>query len=132
MKKVYIMRGIPGSGKSTKARELAGETGAIHSTDDYFEVDGEYRFDPRLLHRNHQLNFQAFRASLAVGVNPVIVDNTNIRRRDFKNYVKAAGEAGYQVEEIVIPLIDAKLAAQRNSHGVPEQAIQRMIDRWQD
>ena len=54
------MRGIPGSGKSTTAKKIAGETGKIHSTDNYFMVDGEYRFDPKKLKENHEANYNAF------------------------------------------------------------------------
>ena len=131
MKKVYIMRGIPGSGKSTMARKLAGSTGKIHSTDDYFMKNGEYVFEPKDLRRNHQLNFEAFKADLALGVSPVIVDNTNTQRWEFQNYVEAAEAAGYEVEVVNIPHIDPKLAAQRNTHGVPEEAIRRMLSRWE-
>ena len=38
IKYAYIMRGIPGSGKSTAAKKIAGEEGKIHSTDTYFMV----------------------------------------------------------------------------------------------
>lgn len=131
MKKVYVMRGIPGSGKSTIARNLAGSTGKIHSTDDYFMKNGEYVFEPKDLRRNHQLNFEAFKADLALGVSPVIVDNTNTQRWEFQNYVEAAEAAGYEVEVVNIPHIDPKLAAQRNTHGVPEEAIRRMLSRWE-
>jgi adenylate kinase family enzyme len=51
------MRGIPGSGKSTTAKKLAGETGKIHSTDNYFMVDGEYKFDPSKIREYHEANF---------------------------------------------------------------------------
>ena len=131
MKKCIILRGISGSGKSTKARELAGGTGVIHSTDDFFMVNGKYRFNPGLLGRNHGLNFEAFQSSLASGIDPVVVDNTNTRKWEYQKYQQAAEAAGYQVEVVSVPHIDAKLAAQRNSHGVPEKAIQRMIDRWE-
>jgi tRNA uridine 5-carbamoylmethylation protein Kti12 len=45
-KTLIIMRGLPGSGKSTRARELQ-EKGVIHSTDTYFTnpLTGEYEFD---------------------------------------------------------------------------------------
>ena len=131
MKRVIIMRGIPGSGKSTRARKLIGE-GIIHSTDDLFMVDGEYRFNHRMLGYNHGKNLKNFVKSMELGISPVIVDNTNVRHRDYKAYVKAAEEAGYEVEFEVLPLIDAKVAVKRNTHDVPEVAIQRMIDRWQD
>jgi adenylate kinase family enzyme len=36
------MRGLPGSGKSTKAKVLAGEQGVIFSTDDFFIVNGKF------------------------------------------------------------------------------------------
>ena len=127
----YIMRGIPGSGKSTQARQLAGSTGKIHSTDDYFMQDGKYVFDPNKLGRNHQLNFQAFKADLQLGVSPVIVDNTNARKWEYENYAKAAEDAGYRVEVVQVPHIDPALAAQRNTHGVPEESIRRMIARWE-
>lgn len=132
MKKVYIMRGIPGSGKSTRARELAGDLGVIHSTDDYFMVNGKYRFNPKLLGRNHELNFKAFKASLNQGFYPVVVDNTNVRHWEYQRYEQAAIDAGYQVEIVKVPHIDPILAAKRNTHGVPESAIRRMLDRWED
>ena len=43
-KKLIIMRGLPGSGKSTKDKQL-GEGGTILSTDDFWYVDGEYKYD---------------------------------------------------------------------------------------
>lgn len=131
MKKCFIMRGIPGSGKSTAARQLAGKTGKIHSTDDYFMKDGKYQFDPAQLRRNHELNFQAFKADLALGISPLIVDNTNTQKWEYQKYVDAAQEAGYDVEIVVIPHIDPKLAAKRNTHGVPEDKIRQMLARWE-
>ena len=44
-KKLVILVGLPGSGKSTKAKELAGTEGIILSTDEFFMKDGEYQFD---------------------------------------------------------------------------------------
>lgn len=39
---LFIMVGVPGSGKSTKAKELVGN-GVIHSTDEVIEAMGDYR-----------------------------------------------------------------------------------------
>ena len=33
---LILMRGVPGSGKSTKAKLLAGNKGVVYSTDDFF------------------------------------------------------------------------------------------------
>ena len=130
-KRVIILRGVSGSGKSTMARELSGETGIIHSTDDYFMQGDKYIFDPKNLHRNHQANLRAFRNSLSQGLSPVIVDNTNTRKWEYENYIKEAEKAGYEVEVISVPHPDPKVAAERNSHGVPEDMIRKMIKRWE-
>jgi adenylate kinase family enzyme len=43
------MRGLPGSGKSTKAKKIAGEHGVIYSTDDFFMVNGQYVYDVKMI-----------------------------------------------------------------------------------
>jgi hypothetical protein len=96
---VHIMRGLPGSGKSTRAAQIAAEARAaaaasnsssssssvepvaIHSTDSYFidPTTGVYTFDFERLSTNHECNFNAFCASLQSGVGTIIVDNTNLQ-----------------------------------------------------
>lgn len=131
MKVAYIMRGITGSGKSTLARRLAGSTGRIHSTDDFFYVDGEYIFDPRWLGVYHDRNFDAFCASLAEGIEIVICDNTNSQHWQFERYVDAAKKAGYTVAIVFLPHPDIDVALQRSSHGTQRHTIERMLDRWE-
>lgn len=132
MKIAYIMRGVPGSGKSTAARLLAGSEGVIHSTDDYFMVDGIYCFDPRQLKAYHEANYQAFCNSLTLGKQPVICDNTNTQRWQFARYAESARQAGYIVAYITMKHPDPQKAANRNVHKVPEGVIRRMIDTWED
>lgn len=52
------MRGLPGSGKSTKAKKIAGNEGVIYSTDDFFMINGKYTYDPKLIGENHEKNFK--------------------------------------------------------------------------
>jgi len=54
VKTLIIMRGLPGSGKSTKAKLFAGEKGLIYSTDDFFIIDGKYIYDPTKIVEYHQ------------------------------------------------------------------------------
>ena len=129
----YIMRGVSGSGKSTLAKHWAGLDGIIHSTDSYFyDSNGEYQFDPSLLGDNHQKNYTAFRDSLGKH-DVVICDNTNTQEWEYEGYVRSAEAAGYQVVYVVLkPLLrDAKLYADRNTHGVPLDAIHRQIARFE-
>ncbi len=103
MKKCYIMRGIPYSGKSTKARELAGKDGKVHSTNDYFTVDGEYRYSIHQLREAHQFTLEEFKKSLEALTPVVVYDNCNIRVRDFQKAFELAESFGYEIEIVTIP-----------------------------
>ena len=52
------MRGLPGSGKSTKAKKIAGHFGIVYSTDDFYMVNGEYKYDPKMIGEYHEKNFK--------------------------------------------------------------------------
>lgn len=123
---VYIMRGIPGSGKTTYAKELAGTSGKIHSTDNYFVENGHYVFDQRKLGEYHQKNLEAFKESLKAGAPIVVCDNTNIKVCHMQPYIEAAEVYGYRIEVITMPHLDPQVAARRNVHNVPLPAITRM------
>lgn len=127
----YIMRGIPGSGKSTLARELAGDTGVVHSSDDFFMQGERYCFDGRRLGAAHLWNFSRFKQSLASGIPLVVCDSTNVRHEHYLPYVHAAEAAGYQVVIIALAHPDPHVATERNIHGVPLETIQSMMARWE-
>jgi len=141
---LIVMRGIPGSGKSTKAKELVGN-GIIHSTDDVIESTGDYNeffakmvankdFSP--LSKVHNTNFQNAISSMKNGITPVIIDNTNIRPAEAKNYVEAALNLGYSDDNIKFADIgtgglSAEELAQRNTHQVPLDKIKSMIQAYE-
>jgi len=125
------MRGVPGSGKSTRARVLAGDNGRIHSTDDYFMVRGEYCFDGSLLAAYHERNFQAFTESLRQGIPVVVCDNVNAKRDHFVRYAEAAIQAGYVVRIEKLPHPSPEVAASRSAHRVPVRTIERTIAHWE-
>jgi len=137
---LVIMRGIPGAGKSTKAKSLVGK-GKIHSTDDVIEAGGDYNeffakmiankdFAP--LSRAHSTNLKNAIESMKAGVTPVIVDNTNIKQNESKAYVVAALEMGFadnniKFVDIGTAGLEAAELAKRNAHGVPLEKIEQMI-----
>jgi predicted kinase len=141
---LIIMRGIPGGGKSTKAKQLVGN-GVIHSTDDLIEVNGDYNeffanmmdnsdFSP--LGQMHKSNFNNAVTSMNNGISPVIIDNTNIRANEPKNYIEAALNLGYadnniKFVEIGTGGLSAEELAQRNTHGVPLDKIKSMIQAYE-
>ncbi|KAJ8342628.1 hypothetical protein SKAU_G00325560 [Synaphobranchus kaupii] len=83
------MRGLPGSGKTHLARHMMenyGNSGEVLSTDDYF-INGRYYFDYSRLKWAHERNQERAEEAMNNGVHPIIIDNTNITRRDMKPYI---------------------------------------------
>ncbi|XP_075956177.1 uncharacterized protein n4bp2l2 [Anarhichas minor] len=132
---LILMRGLPGSGKSTLARErlFAGPNGLILSTDDYFAYRDGYRYDPGLLGAAHEWNQNRAKDAMHDGRSPIIVDNTNVQAWEMKPYVQMALERGYKVdfcEPDTSWKFDLYELEKRNKHGVPQEKIARMRDRF--
>ena len=140
---LYVMRGCPGSGKSTVAKTLVigkrngqepARDGVILSTDDFWMKDGVYTYDKARIGEAHRWNekraFEAFEA----GISPVVIDNTNITAFSMKPYVEVALHFGYEVK-IVEPTtpwaFDAEELTKRNTHGVPREVIDKMLIDWE-
>lgn len=125
MKRVIIPRSIPGGGKSTYLKSHFPDA-TVASADHYFiGGDGVYRFNMRDIGKAHKACQDTFDAALARGDETVVVDNTNIKPRDFKRYVDAARAAGYTVEIIRLECV-AEVAHARGKHGVPLDIVRRM------
>jgi predicted kinase len=140
---LILMRGIPGSGKSTTARQLA-KGGVIHSTDDLIDAQGDYKsfFDNMkstnnfsALSKMYSNNLKNAIKSMSDGISPVVIDNTNIRPSEMKSYVVAALELGFSDENIKFENVgtggaSAEELAKRNLHGVPLDKINQMIQSY--
>ena len=136
----YILRGLPGTGKSMLARtmEMGWGYAKSFSTDDYFMVNGKYQFDPSKLGEYHQKNLNAaddYMKGFKDSHNTImcIIDNTNTQHWEYEKYIQSAENNGFMVQIISIgwDAKDIPLYAKRNSHGVPEEAIYRMAARWE-
>lgn len=136
-KDIFILRGLPGMGKSTIAELLAStkkenETSAICSADHY-QVDeqGNYKFSYENLRYAHAKCQAKFAESIQAKVNVIVVDNTNTTHKEFKDYEKLGKEAGYRVFIVAVGSLDRQLSFERNSHDVPMDSINNMAKRWQ-
>jgi len=130
---LILARGLPGSGKSTLAKGL-GKGGVILSSDDFFMVNGKYEFDKSGQGYAHFWNQGRAEEAMKQEISPIVIDNTNVEAWEMKPYVLMAQKYGYQVEltEPNTPWkFDAEELTKRNTHGVPKEAIDGMIEKWE-
>jgi len=136
MKKVIVMQGVPGSGKSTHASKVAlnaqqaGGRVVTASADDFFINlgGGEYKFDGSKLSEAHGECFRAFIHAVMNNADMVIVDNTNTTPMEISPYMLAAQAFGYEAEVHRIEC-DPDVAAARNTHGVSASSVKVMHER---
>lgn len=136
MLNVKIMRGVPGSGKSTWCRTNL-VAPIVFSADDHFtSEDGVYRFDPAKLseaHGNCLLSFVSWLEHKAKynHVNGLcVIDNTNIRAVEIAPYYQLALAYGCDVEIVQINVDPQAIEriVSRNLHGVPAASVARMAE----
>lgn len=119
---LLLVRGIPGSGKSTYAKTL---TDYVHfETDMYFSLSGEYKWDGSQLGRAHKWCQNQVRQALLEG-KKVVCSNTFIKRWEIKPYQDIANELHVSIE-----IIEMK-GRYPNIHGVSEEHIQKMLAKWE-
>lgn len=139
--KVLIMRGIPGSGKTTWVKNFIKTTcpdnhpaiyyALVYSADDFWiQPDHSYRFDPKRIGEAHTDCFKRFCKAvesyrITEGPDYIVVDNTNIRAYEIAPYIAVANLYGLE-HEIVTIWTDPAVAMSRNVHDVPSQIILHM------
>ncbi|XP_076441143.1 2',3'-cyclic-nucleotide 3'-phosphodiesterase-like [Babylonia areolata] len=134
---LFLMRGLPGSGKSTIVKAIcsAYHSSVVCSADDYFFQNGVYKFDAAGLGSAHEACQQKAKDACSAGEPVVIVDNTNVRRWEMKFYLSLASHMDY----VVVP-VQPKTAwrwnpeelAIRNKHGVDVETLKRKVNQFDD
>lgn len=129
-KVMYIMRGLPGSGKTTMARTLSKY---VYATDDFWMKDGEYVFNIERLKGAHRWNVNRVADVLKEGVSPVVVDNTNLEPRDIKPYLLLAMEYDYSVilaEPDTPWKHDVNVLVEKNTHYIGKEVMRKKLEQY--
>jgi predicted kinase len=127
-KTLVLLRGLPGSGKSTAAKLFGGAGWSAHyEADMYFMADGEYKFNPAKLRDAHAWCSSQTEKAMVDEIPTVIVSNTFTQEWEMEGYYKLAEKHRYTVVSFVVE----NRHGGTNVHGVPEDKLQAMADRFQ-
>lgn len=126
-KVLYLIRGLPGSGKSTFARGMASALGAPHfEADMYHMVDGVYMWSANKVAEAHAWCQAETQNAMIAGYLDVIVSNTFTTEKELKPYLQLANMLGYRI----VSLIVENRHGNESIHNVPEETMQKMQSRF--
>ena len=121
---LYIVRGLPSSGKSTFAKHL---TTNVFEADHYFyDNDGNYNFIPSEIKQAHKECQQFVRYAMESNIEKIAVSNTFTQEWEMKPYFELAEKYGYMVFSTIVE----KRHNNKNNHNVPEEKIEQMRNRF--
>lgn len=131
MKLLIMIRGLPGSGKTTLANALVTKYLIEDKTVEHYEADqfmvdeqGNYAFDPNKLGRCHRKCMAGAEEAMENLTSVVIVSNTFTTEKEYIPYLDLAYEYGYETQ-----IIDT-FGQFGSVHDVPTATLTKMSDRW--
>ena len=128
MKQLILLRGLPGSGKSTFAKSISHAAVGHIEADMFFMKEGEYKFDASRLKDAHSW----CRDTVEDWMNPfgfetIIVSNTFTQEWEMEAYYKLAEQYGYVVTSLIVENRHGGV----NTHGVPDDKLEQMRNRFE-
>lgn len=122
-----LVRGVPGSGKSSFYSKVLHSDYVKCEADDYFlTTDGEYLFNKDKLSEAHSQCFMKFLKNILDYGNNVAVTNTLTTERELKNYIFVLNLFKINFFSIIIENRHGGI----NSHGVPDEKLEQMKNKF--
>jgi predicted kinase len=134
-KMIYLVRGIPGSGKSTFAKKLVGDDFLVCEADKYFidKETGEYKFDVSKIKDAHKFCQDMVETYMKDSLlndhfyTKIAVSNTFTQEWELQPYYELAIKYGYYVTSIIVE----NRHGGTNVHDCPEDKIELMRNRFE-
>jgi predicted kinase len=125
MKRLFLIRGCPGAGKTELLQSL--KVDAAFSADDYHtDIDGNYNWKPENSKAGH-LWCQTQTMNCMMVEYDIAVANTFTQEWEMEPYFKLAERYGYRV----ITLIVENRHGGKNIHNVSEDIVTKMKERFE-
>lgn len=123
---ILLIRGLPGSGKSTMAKQFVAKGWVLCEADEYFyNSKGVYSFNPKELKHAHAACLLKARKAL-YHKQDVIVCNTFVKKCEMQPYYDLAEEFEATLSVAV------KIENYGNIHGVPDWKMEQMATNWEE
>lgn len=120
---LYIVRGIPGSGKSTLIKKI---TKNIVELDDYYnEKYGYYKFSYDEVPQSHKYALNKIEKMMIDKLDEIAVIDSFIKNKDFDQYKKLAIKYNYQPIEIIVH------SDFKDIHNVPIKRLEEMCNEFE-
>ncbi len=129
---LILLRGIPGSGKSTLGEIILQTTQQqkpdVLSADNFFvDENGVYNFDSTKLKEAHNMCQQKCAERMRLEFSKIVVANTFTQEWEMQPYFEMAKRYGYRIHTIIVE----NRHGSKNVHNVPDDKLGQMKDRFE-